>query len=106
MQQEILTCRLHNTFRLSSFRPGQLEAIQAALAGERVLLVQPTGWGKSLVYQMIAAVKGLTVVFTPLRAYDNRTAGNQRLGIKWFCDGSRVVGLGGPRGIPTLRVQT
>ncbi len=68
MQGEILTRRLHDTFRLPSFRPGQLEAIQAALAGERVLLVQPTGWGKSLVYQMIAAVKGLTVVFTPLRA--------------------------------------
>lgn len=31
-------------------------------------MVQPTGWGKSLVYQMIAAIKGLTVVFTPLRA--------------------------------------
>jgi|GEM_PF-3799859 len=68
MLQEILTRHLHNTFHLPSFRPGQLEAIQAALAGERVLLVQPTGWGKSLVYQMIAAVKGLTVVFTPLRA--------------------------------------
>lgn len=68
MQDQSLTHILRDKFRLQSFRPGQLEAIQAALAGERVLLVQPTGWGKSLVYQMIAAVKGLTVVFTPLRA--------------------------------------
>ncbi len=68
MQEEVLTRNLQDKFQFQAFRPGQLEAIQAALAGERVLLIQPTGWGKSLVYQMIAAVKGLTVVFTPLRA--------------------------------------
>ena len=59
---------LREQFRLQEFKPGQREAIEAVLAGRRVLLVQPTGWGKSLVYQMIAAVRGLTVVFTPLRA--------------------------------------
>lgn len=68
MQDQTLTSILRDKFRLQAFRSGQLEAIQAALAGERVLLIQPTGWGKSLVYQMIAVIKGLTVVFTPLRA--------------------------------------
>lgn len=65
MQDETVMRILRDKFRLQFFRPGQLEAIQAALAGERVLLIQPTGWGKSLVYQMIAVIKGLTVVFTP-----------------------------------------
>ncbi|MER3481212.1 MAG: RecQ family ATP-dependent DNA helicase [Meiothermus sp.] len=59
---------LRERFGLQDFKPGQREAVEAALAGRRVLLVQPTGWGKSLVYQMVAAVRGLTVVFTPLRA--------------------------------------
>lgn len=59
---------LQHRFGFGQFKPGQREAIEAALAGRRVLLVQPTGWGKSLVYQMIAAMRGLTVVFTPLRA--------------------------------------
>lgn len=59
---------LQARFGFSAFRPGQKEAIEHALKGERVLLIQPTGWGKSLVYQMIALRKGLTVVFSPLRA--------------------------------------
>lgn len=59
---------LHSTFGFSTFRDGQKEAIEAALQGERVLLIQPTGWGKSLVYQMIAVIRGLTLVFSPLRA--------------------------------------
>ena len=70
--QRILT----QTFGLNTFKPGQQEAIQAALSGERLLLIQPTGWGKSLVYQMIARVLversggrgALTVVFSPLKA--------------------------------------
>lgn len=59
---------LREEFGLQAFKPGQEEAISAVLDGERLLLVQPTGWGKSLVYQMVARVKGLTVVFSPLRA--------------------------------------
>ena len=32
---------------------GQLEAIKAVLDGNRVLVVQKTGWGKSLVYSCL-----------------------------------------------------
>ena len=59
---------LREQFKLQSFKPGQEDAIRSVLAGERLLLIQPTGWGKSLVYQFVARVRGLTVVFSPLRA--------------------------------------
>jgi ATP-dependent DNA helicase RecQ len=52
-----------------SFRPGQREAIESLLARKRVLLVAPTGGGKSLCYQLPALVlPGTTVVVSPLIA--------------------------------------
>jgi ATP-dependent DNA helicase RecQ len=56
-------------FGLSAFRPGQREAVQAALAGRDSLVVMPTGGGKSLCYQLPAlAGAGLVVVISPLIA--------------------------------------
>lgn len=55
-------------------RPGQLEAVAALVEGrERVLVVQATGWGKSLVYWtatrlLRSAGAGPTVVISPLLA--------------------------------------
>jgi ATP-dependent DNA helicase RecQ len=54
---------------LSAFRPGQREAVQAALDGRDVLVVMPTGGGKSLCYQLPAlAGDDLTVIVSPLIA--------------------------------------
>ncbi|MCP4504554.1 MAG: RecQ family ATP-dependent DNA helicase [Deltaproteobacteria bacterium] len=60
---------LHEQFHLDSFRKGQREAIEALLSGEDLLCIQPTGHGKSLLYQLSAvALGGLTVVISPLLA--------------------------------------
>jgi ATP-dependent DNA helicase RecQ len=56
-------------FGLARFRPGQREAVQAALDGRDSLVVMPTGGGKSLCYQLPAmADVGLVVVVSPLIA--------------------------------------
>jgi ATP-dependent DNA helicase RecQ len=57
-------------FGLSAYRPGQREAVQAALEHRDCLTVMPTGGGKSLCYQLPALAAGdqLTVVVSPLIA--------------------------------------
>ncbi len=56
-------------FGLQAFRPGQREAVQAALEGRDSLVVMPTGGGKSLCYQLPAlAGEELVVVVSPLIA--------------------------------------
>ena len=56
-------------FGLDEFRPGQREAVAAALAGRDSLVVMPTGGGKSLCYQLPGiASERLTVVVSPLIA--------------------------------------
>jgi ATP-dependent DNA helicase RecQ len=56
-------------FGLDSFRPGQREAVAAALDGRDSLVVMPTGGGKSLCYQLPGIVSDdLTVVVSPLIA--------------------------------------
>ena len=64
-----LSAALHEHFGFSGFRPGQREACEAALAGRDVLVVMPTGSGKSLCYQLPALVRDdLTIVVSPLVA--------------------------------------
>src|SRR6266581_290439 len=56
-------------FGYDEFRPGQREAVQAALDGRDSLVVMPTGGGKSLCYQLPAlADQGLVLVVSPLIA--------------------------------------
>ncbi|MBI2190877.1 MAG: RecQ family ATP-dependent DNA helicase [Planctomycetes bacterium] len=60
---------LRSRFGLERFRPGQKEAIEQALSGRDVLLILPTGGGKSLCYQFPAvASPGLVLVISPLIA--------------------------------------
>lgn len=56
-------------FGARSFRPGQAEAIGAALDGRDALVVMPTGAGKSACYQLPALLlPGVTLVISPLIA--------------------------------------
>ena len=58
---------LRETFGFEDFLPGQAEIVEAVLAGRDVLAVMPTGSGKSLLYQLPAAMRiGLVVVVSPL----------------------------------------
>jgi ATP-dependent DNA helicase RecQ len=56
-------------FGLNGFRAGQVEVVEAALRGRSLLLVSPTGSGKSMAFQIPAVLTpGLCVVITPLKA--------------------------------------
>ena len=56
-------------FGLDRLRAGQRPAVEALLDGHDVLLVQPTGAGKSLAYQLAAVlIDGPTLVVSPLLA--------------------------------------
>ena len=64
-----LTQALQKFFGYGEFRLQQEEAVQAAVDGRDVLVVAPTGAGKSLCFQLPAALtEGLTVVVSPLIA--------------------------------------
>jgi ATP-dependent DNA helicase RecQ len=66
-----------------TFKPLQREAIDAALAGRDCLVVLPTGGGKSLCFQMPAAMgKGLVLVVSPLIALmDDQVAAAREAGL-------------------------
>jgi ATP-dependent DNA helicase RecQ len=60
---------LHERFHLGDFRAGQLDAINHVLAGRHMLVVMPTGSGKSLIYQFSALAKpGTALIISPLIA--------------------------------------
>ena len=60
---------LEHYFGHSSFRPLQEEVVDAILAKQDVLMILPTGGGKSLCYQLpTLLMEGITVVVSPLLA--------------------------------------
>src|SRR5215475_14109939 len=60
---------LERHFGFSRFREGQADVIEAVLAGRDVIVVMPTGGGKSLCYQLPALLfPGVTLVVSPLIA--------------------------------------
>ena len=71
----------------AAFRPGQYEAVEAVLTHRRTLVIQRTGWGKSLVYYLCARLlardgAGLTLVVSPLLALmDDQFQSARALGI-------------------------
>jgi len=67
--EEQLRNRIRDYFGFRQYRPGQVEAVDAALHGRDTLVVMPTGSGKSLCFQLTAlAFEGITVVVSPLIA--------------------------------------
>jgi ATP-dependent DNA helicase RecQ len=73
----------------AAFRDGQLEAIDALVdGGQRVLVVQRTGWGKSAVYFVATALlrsrgRGPTIIVSPLLALmRDQVAAAQRAGLR------------------------
>ena len=83
--KEKATKILHQLYgKDAKFHPGQYEAIEAALTNRRTLVVQKTGWGKSLVYFIAAKmVKGMTIVISPLLVLmDNQKEYAQKLGLR------------------------
>ena len=72
----------------AKFREGQKEAIEAVVNGKRTLVVQKTGWGKSLVYFLAAKLlkekkkDGITLIISPLLALmNNQIDSAKKLGI-------------------------
>jgi ATP-dependent DNA helicase RecQ len=64
---------LERVFGYVGFRPGQAEAVEAAVSGRDAVVLLPTGSGKSLCYQVPALVafeagRGTTLVVSPLIA--------------------------------------
>lgn len=65
--QQIALTTLQKFFGFSDFRPGQLEIVSAILEQKDVLVILPTGGGKSLCFQVPALIfPGTTLVISPL----------------------------------------
>lgn len=69
MNRENAEIELKRIFGIDHFYDEQWEAIRRILNGERILIIQRTGFGKSLCYQFPATqFDGITVIFSPLIA--------------------------------------
>jgi ATP-dependent DNA helicase RecQ len=61
--------KLNSIFRFNQFYDNQWTVIDRILQGQRVLLIEKTGFGKSLCYQFPATqFEGITIIFSPLIA--------------------------------------
>jgi DNA topoisomerase-3 len=69
LENEPLDAMLHRAFGFSQFRANQEEVCRTVIEGRDVLLVMPTGAGKSLCYQLPGLARGgTTLVISPLIA--------------------------------------
>lgn len=69
VNEDAMRTILKRLFDKDGFRPGQLDAIAQAASGEDSLILLPTGYGKSLIFQMAALLlPGMTLVVEPYRS--------------------------------------
>lgn len=69
LDRETAENRLQQLFGIDHFYDEQWQAISRILSGERVLMIERTGFGKSLCYEFPATqFEGITIVFSPLIA--------------------------------------
>ncbi len=79
--------RLKEIFGFNHFHDEQWKTISHVLKGEKVLLIERTGFGKSLCYQFPATVlPGITIIFSPLIALmRDQVQKLNKLGVKAAC---------------------
>ncbi len=79
----LLDSVLHEKFGLKEFRPKQREVIDHVMNGKHALALLPTGYGKSLCYQVPSQIlPGATIVVSPLIALmQDQLSGLARRGI-------------------------
>lgn len=87
MDQIIAEEKLKKIFHFQRFYGNQWKTIDLLFKGKRVLLIEKTGFGKSLCYQFPATqLVGLTIVFTPLISLmRDQVQKMKALGIKAEC---------------------
>ena len=74
----------------AEFRDGQWEAIDGVLHNRRQLVVQRTGWGKSMIYFIASKFlreqrRGMTLLISPLLALmRNQVAAAERVGVRCY----------------------
>lgn len=75
---------LKDVFKIEKLRELQLSTMNAVMSKEDVILIMPTGGGKSLCYQLPAVIsKGVTVVVSPLVSLmEDQLHGLRKLDIK------------------------
>lgn len=86
----------YDEFRLFDGEPMQQNAVEAAIRGESLLTIFPTGGGKSLTFQLPALIvgrniHGLTVVISPLQSLMKDQVDN--LSERGICDAVTINGL-------------
>ena len=88
------------SFGIDLLKPAQRDAIEAAVNGRDVLGVLATGYGKSAMYQIAAALRdGVTVVVSPLIALQE----DQLVGIESAPDAPAGVALNSAGGVRRTR---
>ena len=86
-----ITKLLQFIFRKKELRPGQDKGITNAVSGLDSIVLLPTGWGKSIIYQLAGLIMpGITLIVDPINALiDDQIEGLEKYGI------DRSIGITG-----------